>query len=89
MMLWNMRTEPFRISPVRGSCTFGPCAFSSCDASQRTTVWRTSSGDQSGRSGGVGRDDAVLEARRLERRLPLDDAARTYGFSHSGVAGST
>ena len=89
-MLWNIRTEPFRISPVRGSCTCGPCAFSVVDGSQRIMVWRMSSGDQSGSlAGDVPGDDPVLEARCLERRLPLQIPARTYGFHWSGVAGST
>ena len=48
-----MRTEPLRISPVRGSLTCGPTAFSVVLGSQRITVWRMSSGDQSGSLGGA------------------------------------
>src|SRR5205807_9663368 len=39
---------PTRRSSDLGSLTCGPTEFSTVDASQRTIVWRTSSGDQSG-----------------------------------------
>src|SRR5690242_10385676 len=45
--------DPLSVSPVRGSCTLGPTEFSTVDGSQRTIVWRMSSGDQSGSSAGT------------------------------------
>ncbi len=89
-MLWNMRTEPLRISPVRGSCTCGPTAFSIVDGSQRTTVWRTSSGDQSGSLAGTSRATIPsLKPAASKADCHSSMPARTYGFHLSGVAGST
>src|SRR6266545_2552326 len=59
-MLWNILTDPLRISPVRGSCTCGPTEFSTVDGSHRTTVCLTSSGDQSGSSEGGGGSLATI-----------------------------
>ncbi len=89
-MLWNIRTEPLRISPVRGSCTCGPTAFSVVDGSQRITVWRMSSGDQSGSLAGTspGTMPSLKPAASnacCHSMMP----ARTNGFHRSGVAGST
>ena len=53
MTFWKMRALPLRISPVRGSLTCGPTAFSVVLGSQRMTVWRMSSADQSGSLAGA------------------------------------
>ena len=62
------------LTGARIAARCGPTEFSTVDGSQRTIVWRMSSGDQSGSFAGTSPgDDAVLEARRLERRLPVEN----------------
>ena len=88
--LWNIRTEPLRISPVRGSCTCGPTAFSTVDGSHRIIVWRTSSGDQSGSFAGASAATMPsLKPAASNAGCHSRIAARTNGFHCSGVAGST
>ena len=81
--LWNMRTEPFRISPVRGSCTCGPTAFSVVDGSQRTIVWRMSSGDQSGSFAGASPATMPsLKPAASNAGCHSSMPSRTHGFHH-------
>ena len=75
--LWYIRTSASRISPVRGSLTCGPKAFSVVEGSQRMVeyagILRVPVGVFAARRG-ILADDRVLEAGRLEGRLPHLDA---------------
>jgi hypothetical protein len=85
-----MRAEPLRISPVRGSLTCGPTAFSVVDGSQRITVWRMSSGLQSGSFAGASMATIPsLNPAASNATCQSVIALRIHGFHWSGVAGST
>jgi hypothetical protein len=90
MTFWKMRAEPLRISPVRGSLTCGPTAFSVVLGSQRITVWRMSSGDQSGSLAGASiATIPSLKPAASNAGFQSLIARRIHGFHCSGVFGST
>ena len=77
---------------MRGSWTFGPVAFSMVEGNQRITEYRTSSGDQSGSSCGVGASRATipfLNPAASNAGCQSSMALRIQGLSQVGVAGST